>query len=221
MVPKEILQNVFQLQYSAQTATGFRIAVNGDNFIVTAKHLFPKTITHKSEVQFEVSKHGKWVSLTATYLVHTIDEIDIAVLRLKTKELKESTFEIGSNGFYLSQECFFLGFPYGMKMEDKAAIFNDGFPAPFVKRGIVSSYTPGPTDVMVIYVDGLNNPGFSGGPLVVRIGTDRMQFIGVVSSYLNEKKKVKTPIGEFDTEHNTGIVVTYASDHVLQIIEGK
>ena len=76
-----------------------------------------------------------------------------------------------------------------------------------------------------IFLDGHNNPGFSGGPVVItNLGNEskhKMRIIGVISAYLNEEKVIKTPYGDFKNRENSGIVVSYAFDHVFEIIKKK
>ena len=63
------------------------------------------------------------------------------------------------------QDAYFLGFPYGLKSEYED--FNNNFPVPFVKKAIVSSLdTDKDCNRQIIFLDGHNNPGFSGGPVV-------------------------------------------------------
>jgi hypothetical protein len=146
-------------------------------------------------------------------------------LDLKSHDEKVSQFDIGGKNFYISQECFFLGFPFGLKMDDKEGKINNGFPLPFVKKGIISSIISDSTKMTQIFLDGHNNPGFSGGPVVItNFGTGnehKMRIIGIVSAYLNEEKIVKTPIGDFKNSENSGIVLSYSIDHVFEIIKDK
>ncbi len=222
-VPNEILQNVFHIKFDSRTASCFRISYDSSDCLVTARHLFPSSLPNNSRIEIETFGNGKWLKQQVTLLLHINTSIDIAVLKLDTNNQKQNLFEIDSKGFYLSQECFFLGYPFGLMMDDKDSKFNSGFPVPFVKRGIISSFTPGPTDMMLIYIDGINNPGFSGGPVVVsnRDGTGKMKCIGVVSAYINENKVVKTPIGDFINSQNSGIIVSYASDHIFEVLKRK
>lgn len=102
---------------------------------------------------------------------------------------------------------------------------NRGFPIPFVKKGIISSFITDSLGTTQIFLDGHNNPGFSGGPVVVtNFGNEtkhKMRIIGIVSAYLNENKITKTPIGDFVNKENSGIVLTYAFDHVFEILEKR
>ena len=48
-----------------------------------------------------------------------------------------------------------------------------------------------------------------------------MRIIGIASAYLNEEKVIKTPYGDLKNRENSGIVLSYAFDHVFDIIDRK
>ena len=64
--------------------------------------------------------------------------------------------EITTDRMILSENVCFLGYPFNFATGDKG--INAGFPVPFVKKAIVSAF-----EDSTIYLDGHNNPGFSGG----------------------------------------------------------
>ena len=107
-------------------------------------------------------------------------------------------------------------------MEDILGKMNNGFPIPFIKKAIISSFITDASDVTRIYLDGHNNPGFSGGPVVISNNNDgsdnQMRIIGVVSSYLNDIKVLKTKTGNYNITENSGIVLSYHFDIVFDII---
>ncbi len=63
----------------------------------------------------------------------------------------------------LSQDAFFLGYPFGM-----GTYIHEVQAWAFVKKGIISSFGK-LGGVRRIFLDGMNNPGFSGGPVVADI----------------------------------------------------
>lgn len=75
-----------------------------------------------------------------------------------------------------------------------------------------------------VYLDGHNNPGFSGGPVLVADGQAIPSVIGVISAYHFERKEVKRHNRHGDSktsdyvEENSGIVISYnlgsAIDHI-------
>jgi len=226
MVPNEILQSVFLIKYGSSTGTCFLVSIDSNDYLVTAKHIFPNTIPFKSKVDIEIYNNKGWMKFQPDLLFHTNTNIDIAVLDLKTNDFKNMAFDVGSKNYYLSQECFFLGFPFGLKMDDDATgTINRGFPIPFVKKAIISLFVSDTTKMTQIFLDGHNNPGFSGGPVVITNAVNenkhKMRIIGIISAYLNEEKVIKTPYGDLKNSENSGIVLSYAFDHVFEIIKRK
>ena len=67
------------------------------------------------------------------------------------------------NGILYGQEAYFLGFPFDLEWEVADEALNRSFPLPILKRSIVSAML---FDIpqKLILLDGINNPGFSGGP---------------------------------------------------------
>ena len=123
----------------------------------------------------------------------------------------------GAKNFYLSQAVFFVGFPYGLSIHGRD--LNRGFPIPLVKHGIIAAIPNGRGDPFL--VDGINNPGFSGGPVVRVDDPKRPAIIGVVSAYRASQEAVyrgqtKT---ELTTQVNTGLLVAFALDYALEAID--
>lgn len=223
MVTNEILQRIFLIKHGDSTGTCFLASVKGSDYLITAKHLFPKTDMPNTPIDIEIHRSDGWLKFNPVLLIHDNPNIDIAVLDLKSNDQKDNLFDIESKDFYLSQDCYFIGFPFGLKMDDKEGNMNNGYPLPFVKKGVISSVISDSTHMTQIFLDGHNNPGFSGGPVVVTnhgVGNKhKMKIIGVVSAYLNEHKIVKTPIGDFSNNENSGIVLSYAINHIFEIID--
>lgn len=226
MVPNEILQAVYQISSNNGKTFGSCIAVSVDNwdYLITAKHLFDK-IPNNTEIPIWLFRNEKWEGNKGKLLLHTNPDIDIAVIRAGTQHIKPR-FDIGGH-YFVSQDVFFVGFPFGLKMEDLDSSFNNGFPAPFIKKGIISGFTweNRKTQFGQIFIDATNNKGFSGGPVVVvnQQGTDNkhnMRLIGIVSGFLNEPKTISLPNGvNVSTTENTGIMYAVPLIYALKIIE--
>jgi hypothetical protein len=176
-----------------------------------------------SNVEITIFRHGGWQKIPSLYYyIDNNPAIDIAILDNGPTKRTE-LFDVESSGYMLSQECYFLGFPFGLKIEDKTSKLNNGFPIPFVKKGIISSFSTGdPNEIQRIFIDGHNNPGFSGGPVVVenQSGKERKwNIIGVISSYMNESKIAKSPVGDIINQENSGIIISFATNHAIKIID--
>jgi hypothetical protein len=92
----------------------------------------------------------------------------------------------------------------GRYMED-ASLINDGYPLPYVKKGIFSALVFH-TVPHTMYLDGINNPGFSGGPYVYRLQDDKIPTIcGVIKGYIPHEIQVKTPFGNYSFNENSGL----------------
>jgi hypothetical protein len=118
------------------------------------------------------------------------------------------------------QDVYFLGFPY--KMWSDVGSIMGGLPCPFAKKGTVSSLGFG--DPQVLYIDAINNEGFSGGPLIFSpLGkpTD-VRVAGVVSKFRIEHEPVLDEKGNqtgHTVPYNTGFLVAYGVKHALDIIK--
>jgi len=120
------------------------------------------------------------------------------------------------------QDVFFLGFPFGLASDSRD--LNGGFPFPLVKKATLSAINFGPNAVMLL--DGLNNPGFSGGPVVyTKPGSARLDYsvAGVISGYRFNRLSVdhgsdSTPL---TVNENTGIIIAYSINHAVRIIENN
>ena len=189
--------------------------VEGRQYLVTAGHLVPGT-NRLAEVA--VFHADKWEKLSMVVLRSA--DADVAVL--VPPQVLTPTLKIvhGSEGAVLGQEVFFLGFPY-MLSTDVPANINNGFPIPFIKKGTLSAWYKGQSPYQMIFVDGINNPGFSGGPLVaVKSQTKEMMVMGVVIGYRSSSDSVMN--NNLDTGlkslGNSGIIICYDIRYALDEI---
>ena len=122
-----------------------------------------------------------------------------------------------SEGLTYGQEACFLGFPYGI---GDNFLRETGHPVPFVKRVTVSTLFGKP-----YLLDGYNNPGFSGGPVVFcPPGRKEFQVAAVVSGYRWASAPVRDHEdrdAEFHLRENTGIVVAYDVREAVELIRAN
>ena len=125
----------------------------------------------------------------------------------------------------LGQPVWFLGYPFGI-----ASHFNEGsiktLPLvsmlPFVKRGTMSAFDATRPDAAVLYIDGFNNPGFSGGPILFwSFSKHKYEITGVVMGYREDTAKILINGQHVDTQLlvNSGILVGYSIGHAIEAIE--
>ena len=218
MVTTNIFQRTFRIK-STKEGTCFTIDVGDRQYIVTARHLV-KNITDQSTVK--IMQEEKWKDLQVKLVGHGKGEVDISVLAAELRISPTHPLNPTVAGIILGQDVYFLGFPYGL-MSDIGAL-NRHFPLPLVKKGIVSMLE---FDEGFILLDGHNNPGFSGGPVVFLQDNRGIDFAvaGVVAGYRyarepvyqnEEQEQKESPIGYYKS--NTGIILAYSIKHALDLI---
>ena len=203
------LQRTFRIRCKRECGTCFTIDTDGRRYLVTARHL-AHGIEGRGEV--EVWHDGGWKRLDVELVGHGQDRVDVTVLA--PQKLFGGGYPITTYDAYcLGENVHFLGFPFGLGSEVGA--LNSEFPIPWVKRGIVSAF-----DDDVIFLDGHNNPGFSGGPVVREEGAE-VQILGVVSGYRYDRRAVLDSDGRegpYTYDLNAGIVVVYRATLITQIV---
>jgi S1-C subfamily serine protease len=207
VVPNNILQRTFHIAHNGAVGTGFTIDVDGRQYLVTARHVVEGLA---SGSQITALRSGTWQPIDIGDVWHSPTGADASLLSLKTQLSPAHNIVVGDEAsLFLSQQIFFLGFPYGLNME--AGQMNNGYPLPFVKTGIVSSFSSVSGGSQLIYCDGHNNPGFSGGPIVTVSANKHVTVIAVVSAYRYNEDPVL--LNGVDTgltyRANTGLVIGY------------
>jgi hypothetical protein len=127
-----------------------------------------------------------------------------------------------------------LGFPYGLRSPDNTN-FNQGYPLALIKKAVFSASNTNALNGHVMLFDGMNNPGMSGGPIVIKIqnpGSNDFtnSVVAVISGYVQQVDSVKrqshnkdlkqeTPFGTINYMTNSGIVLAYGARQVQDIID--
>ena len=178
-------------------------------YLVTAKHI-ASTINHQAVV--EIAHEGTWKHLPVRLVGHGKGKVDISVLAPQQLFGGSAPLKIPAP-MTLAKDVYFLGFPFNMSLD--VGNLNADFPLPFVKRAILSAFF---TDRGLVLLDGHNNPGFSGGPVV---GSDGERVIGVISGYRHQRQAVldsNENEGPYTYDMNTGIIHVWDARQVNQLI---
>jgi hypothetical protein len=214
LITGSVIHRVFRTRIAGDEGTAFTVDVDGRQYLITAKHL-ANSIEGPQDV--EIFANGDWMTVPIDLVGHA-DDVDISVLA-PAMELTPPNLALraGSRGIVYGQDVYFLGFPYGFL--GRYRFGPHGYPMPFVKRAIVSLL-----DGKVFFLDGFNNPGFSGGPVVFqRPGHAEWSVAAVLTGY----RYVDEPIFADDGptpltyRHNTGIIVSYAIEPALKLIADR
>ena len=180
------------------TASAFTIEVDNRQYLITAKHVIAGL---KDQDSIEIYKADKWTPLKVQ-IFRCDAPIDIAVLIPPYQLTPTLEMSYDQTKFMFGQEAYFLGFPYGIFMNGQNV--NGDYPFPFIKRATISSTQNIDLSkkAIMVLLDGYNNPGFSGGPIVYRYYYAQgmvMKALGVVSGFIPEvvpvtkKHELKSP----------------------------
>ncbi len=226
-ITSNVLQRIFRIKYGESCGTCFTIEVNNKQYVITAKHVVEGVDGAASVEVFkdgvEVFKDGVWQKIEAHLVGACSCKVDIAVLAMPMQLSPAHPFNASFGNVALSQDCYFLGFPYGLGTD--AGDHNSGYPIPFVKKAMVSAFGEETSEGSLLYLDGHNNPGFSGGPVVITplTGEPIPKVVAVVSGYRFDNHPVC--IGDAETDafvrYNTGIILSYSISSALALIEKK
>jgi hypothetical protein len=221
------------------SGTAFSIDVDQREYWITAKHILTGAkhppygvVTRKSESLSLLdpgAQEERWTPVKF-FVIDAGKDIDIVILAPPTPVLRNPLPSVKTTlgGTFLGGDCEFLGFPSATGSA-WAAPMPDGkfYWMPYVKHCYVSSLPSVGTRVLVL--DGVNNPGFSGGPVVSRTGPDQ-QIIAVVSGIVTEPSEVlpslvpkKPPNASAQqrkekVEANSGFIIAYAIDSAIEAI---
>ena len=227
MITTNVLQRTFRVRRERYTGTAFAIDVEGKQYLVTARHLV-EGFSSRDTLQIFHEKKWKYIPIGLVGLGE--GEVDVAVFACSLQLAPLHVLEPSTQGLVLGQTVYFLGFPFGW--DGGAEEINRDFPLPFVKSGVFSAMTF--QDPRKMFIDGHNNTGFSGGPVVFYEHEDRkkdLRVAGVVASYPTPLEPVVNkggePILNPDDEpiayarENPGITVAFNIRHATDLIEAN
>jgi S1-C subfamily serine protease len=206
MVPSNILQRTHRILFGSSTGTAFTLDVDSRQYLITAKHVVDGI--NENDVIY-IQHNSQWKKIPCQLVGLGDGDLDIAVLSLPVQISPNHPLSFSNTNFYLGQDIYFLGYPYGLYGELKPNL-NADFPLPLVKKGIISSFIFGNDRLDKLLLDGHNNPGFSGGPVFYKSveQQDVYGVAGVISSYKFEWYPVFQNGNETDLvyQYNTGII---------------
>ena len=221
MITTNVIRRVFHIQIGPSIGTAFAIDHLSKQYLVTARHLVE---AQSDEVKISILHDGLWKRLTTTLVGSAEGEVDITVLAPNLQLAPMHPLIPSLKDIILAQQVFFLGFPHGMTGENKE--FNRDFPLPLIKAGILSGISD---QGQKIWIDGHNNKGFSGGPVVFTPGNQQVnknveyQVAGVISGYTG----LENPVYDADNNRigfaseNLGIVLAYNIKYAVELIEAN
>jgi S1-C subfamily serine protease len=189
--------------------SGVLIDVRDKQWLVTARHVIQDVDPGDIEL---VRREGK-VKVRLQRVPELKPKADVAIFQLDQRLVSESLpVHLTDVGLVLGQDAYLLGFPLGIGV----SMSDEGF-YPFVKRATVSTNIT-QDGVKIWLVDGINNEGMSGGPVVFcKVGTTDWHVLGVMAGHLREEISIKE--SDLKVEVNSGIVVVHDIGLAVSAIE--
>jgi hypothetical protein len=220
LATSNIYERVVKVETNGGLGTGTVIENDSDVFLLTAAHVVPDDTE-----PVKVSNRFRSIVDRLPRAAEFPPSLDLALFRLPPEfRLPDLPLPMSSAGCFYSQDVLFLGFPYGLALTSPAVGF-----LPFVKKAALSASDDLP-DGKVWYLDGLNNVGFSGGPVVFAPPNQAdVRLMGVISGYRPDWQDVDwqnadpTADGEEGgagrVATNSGIVIAYDVTPVTDALE--
>jgi len=216
MITSNVLGRTLHLRHADAVATGVVIDVDDRSYVVTARH-FAEIIKDHADVH--LFHDNEWKTLPVRLVGHAVGEIDVSVLApplVLCSSAVSLPADIG--GLIYGQDAYFLGFPYGSFGD--VGVLNRGLPLPFVRKAIVACMELAPSGISRIYLDGHNNRGFSGGPVVFKEPASQVfKLAAIVSGYRYSEEPIYQGDAQLPLNYreNTGIVLAYGIQHAVEL----
>ncbi len=242
----KVLARMTMIQSRYFRGTTFSLDVDQREYWVTAKHILtgakkpPYGSVTTNSVSLKIldpsaqnGREQRWLSVDFS-VIDPGKDIDIVVLAPHAPFMKypPPSVPADSVGIVLGGDCEFLGFPYGGGWRGTFAN-GQSYWMPFIKHCTVSA-SPEEGLFKIWVLDGINNEGFSGGPVIFNTG-DNQKIFAVVSGYHQEPAEIvssavtkKTPTKKpsevkkpaaLHANVNSGFIITYDIGYAMDAIK--
>ena len=218
LISIDTVSHVFLIRYGNSMGSCFIIDVDKKEYFITAKHVVSGL---KEKDTIDIFRGDRWLRLSVRLIGHHINA-DVSVFSADFRpECINSTLNCGTSVKY-SQGVYFLGFPYGMRQDEVARAVNGPYPMAFVKKAILSGIIKDVQFARFI-LDGNNNPGFSGGPVIYYDEQKHEnRVLGIISSYKIDFQDIVADgkvLGGVKSQGNSGIIYASSIEYALDLIK--
>ncbi len=218
MIPLNTFDIVFNIRVnSSSSGTCFTVPHDKKKYLITARHILPNI--EQSQLFIEIETKKGWIKIDFENLIFPkTPSVDIVAIQLPNTipdGVRFVTFDYTTEGIKLLEDAFFLGYPYGLKNYG----INNGRGNALVKKGLISgdAYDDNSTFIGFI-LDGHNNPGFSGGPVLTKGSDGRWKIFAVISSYITQQEILydKDQRERMILKENSGLINCHSIDFIIK-----
>lgn len=207
-VTTSIIQRVFQIFHNEKLATAYTIEKGDRQYLVSASHTFDGSPDVTSLL---IYRRDNWVRVPVTVVFNADSRSADTIVFLLDEDISpRHPMSLNPAGLIIGTWAYFLGYPRGMRTSDRG--INRGYPLPFVKAALVSATDFERHGFNTLFLDGHNNKGFSGGPVVWAPPNkpSDVRIVGTISGYVVEHPIHGTTKEELSQhETNAGIIEAY------------
>ena len=222
----EILRKVIHIRSASGSGTALTIEVDAKQYVLTAAHLVDTVANGTLEVQ---EARDAWRPVRVAVVGTTDPALDVAVLAAEEQLTPAIDIRLGTNTVEFGQSVRMLGYPYDLDIGHLPSFRNS--PLPMVRSGILSSFSTFDSHprILQLLIDTHGNPGFSGGPVILRRPKRENTFetewtvVGVVTGRVMEQLAVTSPSGARvgTAAVDAGIVRATSIDAALALIRAR
>lgn len=217
MLTSNVIHRILKIRLKNVQGTAFTVEHQNKQYLVTAKHLAVE-VERLSTIQIFFENDWRHIQLSLTGISL---KADIAVFAPHIQLSPVFEFPVTAEGLVYGQDVHFVGFPHDIT-GDLTGKMNYNRPFPLIKKACLSAFASGENGESIYLLDGHNNPGFSGSPVVFRKQNSALfRVCGVVSAYYRRPESVSIGGQELIISQNTGIVVCSDIIYAIEEIEGN
>ena len=215
MITTNVFSRVFFVK-GFDYGTAFTIDHQNKQYLITAKHIVP---SNSRDTIIKLFHDKLWKDLSVKVVGTAEGEVDITIFSPSVRLSPDVKLEPNAGGIIIGQDVYFVGYPYKMW----AVVGERKLPFPYIKKGILSSPFFDEDGIQRFFIDAIDNPGFSGGPIVfAEPNKYEYKVAAVVSKFKVEFEEVVNEEGEktgLRCAYNTGFLIGYGIKHAIDLIE--
>ncbi len=215
-VPPYMFINIKQIIVGDKAGTCFIISYKAHNYVVTSRHILNKLYKNGEYVPAYILEGETAIKILERIYLYDNESIDIAVFEadgLIKEPIDVTPFD---TLYHIGEECIFFGYPFNYYTSHQF----DNYPLlhlPLIKHGIISGIVE-INGVNYLVIDGMNNEGFSGGPVYTYNYIEKMwKLVGVISAYTQEIHKTSNDTINYFS--NSGLAEAISSSLVFKLID--
>ncbi|MCP9821294.1 hypothetical protein [Cyanobium sp. L1E-Cus] len=217
MITSNVLHRVFRVQHNNKTGSAYTIEKGGQQYLVSASHVFEG---EKELDAITIYHDNSWKTVPVDVIRNWTGDGDTIVFRLTFDLSPRLPVAYTTDKMILGSWAYFLGFPY--MVTTGGSDINRRFPLPLIKAGLISGMHSEKEGIVITYLDGHANRGFSGGPAVwinPMNPKGPAQIFGTISAFRTEypiNPETKDDLRDYST--NAGIVEAIFIRDILQML---